>query len=99
VLKPGGERHVADWGRPTNPLMRGLFLSIQLLDGFENTRANVSGKLIELFEGAGFAQVSQLRYFNTVLGTMALYRAVKSSQDSPPAQRNDNPVPAFELSS
>ena len=83
VLKPGGELHVADWGRPTNSLMRGLFLSIQLLDGFENTRANVSGKLIELFEDAGFAQVSQLRYFNTVLGTMALYRAAKPSHGSP----------------
>ncbi len=26
VLKPGGEFHVADWGRRTNLLMRGLFL-------------------------------------------------------------------------
>ena len=78
VLKPGGELHVADWGRPTNPLMRGLFLSIQLLDGFENTRDNVSGKLIELFEDAGFVQVSQLQSFSTLFGSMALYRAVKS---------------------
>jgi SAM-dependent methyltransferase len=99
VLKSGGELHVADWGHPTNPLMRCMFLSIQLLDGFKNTRDNVAGKLIELFEGAGFVQVSQLRCFNTVLGTMALYRAVKSSQDSPQAQRNDNPVPAIEVSS
>jgi ubiquinone/menaquinone biosynthesis C-methylase UbiE len=79
VLKPGGELHVADWGRPTNPLMRGLFLSIQLLDGFKNTRDNVSGKLIELFEDAGFVRVSQPRSFSTVFGTMALYRATKPS--------------------
>jgi ubiquinone/menaquinone biosynthesis C-methylase UbiE len=55
VLKPGGELHVADWGRPTNLLMRGLFLSIRILDGFKNTRDNVSGKLIEFFQDAGRA--------------------------------------------
>jgi SAM-dependent methyltransferase len=77
VLKPDGELHVADWGRPTTPLMRGLFLSIQLLDGFTNTRDNVSGKLVELFEDTGFVQVSQLQSFSTLFGSMALYRAVK----------------------
>lgn len=77
VLKPGAELHVADWGRATNALMRGLFLSIQLLDGFENTQDNVSGKLVELFEKAGFAEVSQRQTFSTIYGTMALYSGVK----------------------
>ena len=77
VLKPGAELHVADWGRPTNALMRGLFLFIQLLDGFENTQDNVSGKLITLFEKAGFVEVSQRQTFNTLYGTMALYSAVR----------------------
>lgn len=77
VLKPGGELHVADWGRPTNALMRGLFFSIQLLDGFGNTRDNVAGKLIALFEQAGFVQVAQRRTFGTIYGTLALYSAVK----------------------
>lgn len=77
VLKPGAQLHVADWGRPTNALMRGLFLFIQLLDGFENTQDNVSGKLITLFETAGFVEVSLRQTFGTVYGTMALYSAVK----------------------
>jgi ubiquinone/menaquinone biosynthesis C-methylase UbiE len=77
VLKPGAQLHVADWGRPTNILMRGLFLFIQLLDGFENTQDNVSGKLITLFETAGFVEVSLRQTFGTVYGTMALYSAVK----------------------
>ncbi len=77
VLKPGAELHVADWGRAANPLMRGLFLFIQLLDGFENTQDNVSGKLIMLFEQAGFVEVTQTQTFSTVFGTMALYRAIK----------------------
>lgn len=77
VLKRGAQLHVADWGAPTNILMRGLFLSIQLLDGFENTRANVAGKLLDVFGQAGFVEVAERQTFNTVFGTMALYSAVK----------------------
>lgn len=77
VLKPGGELHVADWGRPANFVMRGLFLMIQCLDGFETTRDNVAGRLISLFESAGFAGVSERQTFSTIFGTLALYRAVK----------------------
>ena len=79
VLKPGAELHIADWGYPTNALMRGLFLSIQLLDGFKNTQDNVLGKLIELFKQAGFSKVAQRQTFSTIYGTMALYSAVKHS--------------------
>lgn len=79
VLKPGAELHVADWGRADNALMRGLFLFVQLLDGFKNTQDNVSGKLITLFEKAGFIEVTQRQTFSTVYGTMALYSAIKSS--------------------
>lgn len=77
VLRPGGELHVADWGRAAGPVMRGAFVAIQLLDGFANTRDNVQGRLIEVFAGAGFAEVSQQQTFSTVFGTMALYRAVR----------------------
>jgi len=79
VLKPGAELHVADWGRADNTLMRGLFLFVQLLDGFKNTQDNVSGKLIALFEQAGFVEVTQRQTFSTIYGTMALYSAVKPS--------------------
>jgi ubiquinone/menaquinone biosynthesis C-methylase UbiE len=79
VLKPGAELHVADWGRADNILMRGLFLFVQLLDGFNNTQDNVSGKLVTLFEQAGFLDVTQRQTFSTIYGTMALYSAVKPS--------------------
>lgn len=77
VLKPGGELHIADWGRPKNALMRGLFTFIQLLDGFDNTQDNVEGKLVLLFEQTGFIEVTQRRTFSTVFGTMALYSATR----------------------
>ena len=77
VLEPGGELHVADWGRASNFLMRGLFLLVQALDGFESTRDNVAGRLVELFEEGGFEQVAQRRAFATMFGTLALYSAVK----------------------
>jgi len=80
ILKPGAELHVADWGRADNALMRGLFLFVQLLDGFKNTQDNVSGKLITLFEQAGFIEVTQRQTFSTIFGTMALYSAVKPPQ-------------------
>lgn len=77
VLKPQGELHVLDWGRASNWLMRGLFLPVQMVDGFKNTQENVSGRLIGLFEQAGFNQVSQQQSFNTIFGTLALYRITK----------------------
>lgn len=78
VLRPGGELHVADWGKPANRLMRALFLFVQLLDGFRTTRENVMGHLPTIFGEAGFEGVSQRQRFSTVLGTMALYSARKS---------------------
>src|SRR5436190_12226375 len=53
VLRLGGRLLIADWGRPQDPLMRALFLNVQLLDGFRTTSANVSGKLPEILRDAG----------------------------------------------
>ncbi|MEO7386214.1 MAG: methyltransferase domain-containing protein [Gammaproteobacteria bacterium] len=79
VMRPGGELHVADWGRAGGVFSRSAFVAIQLLDGFANTRDNVQGRLIELFEEAGFANVSQQQTIATLFGTLALYRAVKTA--------------------
>lgn len=75
VLKPGGVLHIADWGRAGNPLMRALFVLVQLLDGFETTADNVAGRLPEFMRQAGFSDVSETQRFATPLGTISLYRA------------------------
>jgi ubiquinone/menaquinone biosynthesis C-methylase UbiE len=77
VLRPGGELHVADWGRPASLLMRLLFTAVRILDGFENTRDNVEGLLPGLIEQAGFERVSLRGGIATVFGTLALYGARK----------------------
>jgi ubiquinone/menaquinone biosynthesis C-methylase UbiE len=77
VLRPGGELHVADWGKAANVLMRVLFFGVQFLDGFATTAENVQEGLPTLFEAAGFTDVEQTAQYATVFGTLALYRARK----------------------
>ena len=57
--------------------MRGLFLVVQLFDGFRTTRDNVNGRLVDLYAQAGFIDVQQRQTFATMFGTLALYSAVK----------------------
>lgn len=76
VLKPGGELHLADWGKASSFIMRILFCFVQLLDGFKNTRDHVNGRLPDYIREAGFARVKITRSFSTVWGTLSLYSAV-----------------------
>jgi len=75
VLRPGGELHVADMGRPRDPLMWVLFGSVRLFDGIERTRDNAAGALPEIFEGGGLEQATETDRLRTAFGTLALYRA------------------------
>lgn len=77
VLKPGGELHIADWGKPSNAFMRALFLGVQLLDGCETTRDSVTGALPGLLRRAGYQGVQETAKFDTPLGTVRLMRAAR----------------------
>jgi SAM-dependent methyltransferase len=77
VLRPGGEFHIADWGKPTGPVMRLAFVTVQFLDGFATTTDNVRGLLPDLLGLAGFERVQTTISYSTLLGTMALYEARK----------------------
>lgn len=80
VLRPGGELHVADWGRPQNALLRAAFLVVQLLDGFATTTENVRGVLPEVFGAAGFVDVEVTRQIATAFGSLSLLRARRAYQ-------------------
>lgn len=77
VLKPGGKLHVADWGKPGDPLMAALSLSIRAFDGFQVTAENLRGALPSLFGQAGLQDAQERRRLRTTLGTLALYSARK----------------------
>jgi SAM-dependent methyltransferase len=75
VLKPGGELHVADIGRPSDPLMRAAVTPLRVFDGFEQTRDNVNGTLPEIFTAGGLEEATVGERFRTAVGTVALYSA------------------------
>src|SRR5215216_2426259 len=77
VLRLGGRVLIADWGRPQDPLMRMMFLNVQLLDGFSNTSSNVAGRLSEFLRDAGLKRVSVTDRMRTPLGTIEIVSAVR----------------------
>jgi ubiquinone/menaquinone biosynthesis C-methylase UbiE len=78
VLKPGGQLHIADWGKARTLMERLAYLSVQLLDGFETTADNVRGRLPAIIAEAGFG-VGQTETFDTWFGPLSLYRAQPAS--------------------
>lgn len=75
VLRPDGELHIVDWGRPQDPVMHSLFTFVRLLDGFEPTRAHVQGRLPSLIEETGFEEVQVRDRFRTIVGSLSLIEA------------------------
>jgi ubiquinone/menaquinone biosynthesis C-methylase UbiE len=79
VLKPGGRLHVADWGRPHDPLMRAAFFVLQLIDGFATTRDHAAGALPGLIAGAGFDAAPPYARLRTVFGSLELVSPARSA--------------------
>lgn len=75
VLRPGGELHVADWGKPLSLPARIVSRSIRLLDGDEPTRDNLAGRLPELFAAGGLADARERQRVAAPFGIVSLYSA------------------------
>src|SRR3954447_15512156 len=80
VLGPGGRVLIADWGRPQDPLMRLMFLNVQLLDGFRNTSSNVAGRLPEFLREARLKRVSVIDRMRAPLGTIEIISGVRPTK-------------------
>jgi SAM-dependent methyltransferase len=77
VLKPGGRLHVADWGRPHDPLLSGAFFVAQMIDGFARTADHRAGRLPVFFAAAGFDSIERYGRLRTGFGSLDLWRAVR----------------------
>lgn len=77
VLHPGGELHIADFGKPHNALMRLASFPWRVFDGFKTTADNVRGMMPELMRDAGFVEVHESARYMTLFGTLALYASRK----------------------
>lgn len=75
VLRPGGTLHIADWGRPHDPVMRAAFGVLQLIDGAPNTRDHAAGRLPAFIAEAGFADVVVHDRLRTTFGSLELLSA------------------------
>lgn len=82
VLKPGGELHVADIGKPQNALM---YLPSLIIGRLEEASDNVRGLLPEMLRNADFVQVEETTKYMTIFGTTALYKAQKPRE--PPREK------------
>lgn len=80
ILKPGGELHVADFGKPHDRTMRLISLAVRWA---EQIHDNVLGLLPVFMEEAGFCPVEETSRYRTVAGALALYRACKTLENGP----------------
>ncbi|MBN8809137.1 MAG: class I SAM-dependent methyltransferase [Sphingomonas sp.] len=78
ALRPGGRLVLADYSEQRLPLMRALFrLTVQRIDGREDTQPNADGVLPRLIAGAGFADVAESMVIPTPSGSISILTATK----------------------
>src|ERR1700722_4866395 len=77
TLTPGGSLHVADYGLQRTAKMRKRFRLVQKGDGYDVTEPNAQGVLPELMAAVGFDHVEETHVFETVSGSVSIYRALR----------------------
>lgn len=78
VLKPGGELHIVDFGKPWNTVMK-MVSSVTRL--FEPIADNIQGLIPDYLRAAGFIYARENRHYDTVVGTIAMYSAYKKRME------------------
>lgn len=77
LLMPGGELHVADYALQKSKTMRAAFrMTVQALDGVEDTQHNADGILEKILVSEGFV-TKKTRSFATPTGSISLFKIAK----------------------
>ena len=76
VLRPGGELHIVDFGKPRHAAARLVAVFARRL---ERTADLIDGLLPDMIRRAGFTGVAEPAHFTTFVGVLALYKAQKST--------------------
>lgn len=74
ILKPGGEIHIAELGKPSNPIMNLVSIIIGRL---EEASDLVKGILPQMLHRTGFVNIEETDRFMTLVGTVSVYKAGK----------------------
>jgi ubiquinone/menaquinone biosynthesis C-methylase UbiE len=74
ILRPGGELHIVDIGKPHSIYARLISLIMRRL---EEAADNIQGLLPEMMRNAGFQQVEEPAQYTTIIGGLSLFRAEK----------------------
>jgi ubiquinone/menaquinone biosynthesis C-methylase UbiE len=72
ILKPGGEFHLLDFGKPTNLGMRLISIPIARM---EEAGDNIRGLLSVMLRQAGFQGMIETRHFKTLFGELIHYQS------------------------
>ena len=75
LLRPGGELHVADFGKPHTRYTELAAAAFRWFDGAARTSDNLTGRLPALLRAAGFTEVTETERWTTAFGTLAFLRA------------------------
>lgn len=78
VLKPSGQLHIADFGKPDGAFQRFGFYIVQLLDGFQTTTDNVENLLAKAIKET-FQKAEETAHFKSMVGTVRLIKARKTT--------------------
>jgi ubiquinone/menaquinone biosynthesis C-methylase UbiE len=71
ILKPGGEFHLLDFGKPTSAVMR---LISTLMTPLEEVADNFRGLIPTLLIQAGFCEIIESMHFKTIFGELIHYQ-------------------------
>jgi len=81
IVAPAGACFIADYGLQKSWFSKTLFrLTVQALDGVENTSPNAQGILPDLMRSAGFETVTEVFHVSTFTGVIYVYKGLKGSK-------------------